>query len=67
MQDYTSDQLDEFIDNVYYVTRNARNKYTAFNYSLDTTDIDKTAYKFVFDLYDGNIKVESIVKYIIIR
>ena len=72
MQTYTSDQLDRYIDMVYYVTRNALsysrgNRYNVFNYSLNTTNLDKTGYKFVFDLYDGSIKVESINKYIIIR
>jgi len=72
MQDYTNEQLDEYIEGVYYVTRNAlsyshSNRYNIFNYSLNTSMLDKTGYKFVFDLYDGNIKVESINKYIIVR
>lgn len=72
MQDYTADQLDQFIEKVYYITRNALSysrtgRYNTFNYSLNTENLDKTGYKFVFDLYDGSIKVESISKYIIIR
>ena len=67
MQDYTSTQWDEYIEAVYYVSRNAISGYNTLNYTMDTTDMDKTSYKFVFDLYDGNIKVESIVKYVIIR
>ena len=72
MQDYTASTLDEYIEGVYYVSRNAssfspNSTYNVFNYSLNTTNLDKTCYKFVFDLYDGNIKVESISKYIIIR
>ena len=63
MQDYTSDTLSEFIEGVYYA--NISN--SIFNYTLDTTNLTKTGYKFVFDLYDGNVKVESISKYIIIR
>ena len=51
---WDTDKLDEY----------SKNMDTIFQYN---EDIDKTAYKFVFDLYDGNIKVESIVKYIIIR
>lgn len=67
MQDYTSDTLDEYIEGVYFVSRNAISGNNAFVYNLDTTNLNKTCYKFVFDLYDGNIKVESISKYIIIR
>ena len=71
MQSYTSDTLDRYIDSVYFVTRSAvaygNGRYNTFNLNLNTTNLDKTSYKFVFDLYDGNIKVESISKYIIIR
>ena len=72
MADYTSDVMDEFIDNIYYVSRNPRSysvshEYLTFEYNLDTTDLDKTCYKFVFDLYDGTIKVGSISKYVIVR
>ena len=72
MGDYTDAVLDEFIDKIYYVKRNAFSyskdrKYNVFNYQLDTSTLDKTCYKFVFDLYSGNTKVESISKYIIVR
>lgn len=69
---YTSDSLDRYIDSVYYVSRNAlsygvNSQYNLFNFNLDTSNLDKTSYKFVFDLYDGNIRVGSISKYIIVR
>lgn len=72
LQDYVDSTLDRFIDGVYYVTRNAHSysvnsEYNEFSINLDTTTLDKTCYKFVFDLYDGNIKVASISKYIIVR
>ena len=72
MGDYTDTVLDEYIDKIYYVKRNAFSyskdkKYNMFNYQLDTSTLDKTCYKFVFDLYSGNTKVESISKYIIVR
>ena len=72
MADYSNDTLDEYIENIYYVKRNAFSysrdkKYNVFEYSLDTTDLDKTCYKFVFDVYSGNNKIESISKYIIVR
>ena len=69
---YTSDSLDRYIDSVYYVSRNAlsysvNNQYNLFSFNLDTSNLDKTSYKFMFDLYDGNIKVGSISKYVIVR
>ena len=69
---YTNSSLDRYIDSVYYVSRNAisysdNNQYNVFGLDLDTTNLDKTSYKFVFDLYDGDIKVGSISKYIIVR
>lgn len=72
LQDYVDSTLDRFIDGVYYVTRNAHSysvnsEYNEFSINLDTSTLDKTCYKFVFDLYDGNIKVASISKYIIVR
>ena len=72
MADYTDDTLDSYIDSVYYVSRNAiaystNSQYNVFGLNLDTSDLDKTSYKFVFDLYEGNIKVGSISKYIIVR
>ena len=72
MDNYTSDSLDRYIDSVYYVSRNAvpysvNSQYNVFDLNLDTSNLDKTSYKFVFDLYEGNIKVGSISKYIIVR
>ena len=72
MGDYTTTTLDEYIENIYYVKRTAFSysrdrKYNVFNYILDTTELDKTCYKFVFDVYSGNTKIESISKYIIVR
>ena len=72
MANYTNDSLDRYIDSVYYVSRNAvsysiNNQYNIFDLNLDTSSLDKTSYKFVFDLYEGNIKVGSVSKYIIVR
>ena len=72
MGDYSDTVLDEYIENIYYVSRSAYSyskdkKYNVFNYRLNTTTLDKTCYKFVFDVYSGNTKVESISKYIIVR
>ena len=72
MGDYSDTTLDEYIENIYYVSRSAYSyskdkKYDVFNYRLNTTTLEKTCYKFVFDVYSGNTKVESISKYIIVR
>ena len=71
MKDYSNTQLDEYIDGFYYVSRNAvsfeNGQYNVFDYALNTELLPKTCYKFVFDLYDGNVKIESVSKYIIVR
>lgn len=72
LADYTTTTLDEYISNVYYVTRNAiqysqNQQYNTFQINFDTTELDKTNYKFVFDLYDGNQKIATINKNIIVR
>lgn len=72
MGDYTDDSLDLYIDSVYYVSRNpvsysVSGQYNTFNINLDTSNLEKTCYKFVFDLYEGNRKISSVSKYIIVR
>ena len=63
---YSDISLERFIDSVYYVSRNPLEE-SIFSFNLDTSLLDKTSYKFVFDLYDGDLKVSSISKNIIIR
>lgn len=63
---YSDINLERFIDSVYYVSRNPQEE-SIFSFNLDTSLLDKTSYKFVFDLYDGDLKVSSISKNIIIR
>ena len=63
---YSDISLERFIDSVYYVSRNPQEE-SIFSFNLDTSLLDKTSYKFVFDLYDGDLKVSSISKNIIIR
>lgn len=62
LQNYTPDTLNKYIDNFYNINPNG-----IFTLNLDTKKFDKTGYKFVFDLYDGNNKIGSISKYIIVR
>lgn len=63
---YSDISLERFIDSVYYVSRNPQEE-SIFSFNLDTSLLDKTSYKFVFDLYEGDLKVSSISKNIIIR
>lgn len=63
---YSDINLERFIDSVYYVSRNPLEE-SIFSFNLDTSLLDKTTYKFVFDLYDGDLNVSSISKNIIIR
>ncbi len=63
---YSDINLERFIDSVYYVSRNPQEE-SIFSFNLDTSLLDKTSYRFVFDLYDGDLKVSSISKNIIIR
>ena len=63
---YSDISLERFIDSVYYVSKNPQEE-SIFSFNLDTSLLDKTSYKFVFDLYDGDLKVSSISKNIIIR
>ena len=66
LKDYSDINLERFIDSVYYVPKNQIDD-SPFSFNLDTSLLDKTSYKFVFDLYDDNLKVGSISKSIIIR
>ncbi len=62
LQLYVSDTLTEYIDSVYYTSIN-----DYFELNLITGNFDNTGYKFIFDLYDGTIKVGTIEKYFIVR
>lgn len=63
---YSDISLEKFIDSVYYVSKNPIDE-SIFAFNLDTSLLDKTSYRFVFDLYDGDLMVGSISKNIIIR
>ena len=66
LEDYSDINLERFIDSIYYVSKNPQEENT-FSINLDTSKLDKTSYKFIFDLYEDNLKVGSISKNIIIR
>lgn len=70
---YTIEGLTKYIDNVYNVPVNNFNynwqieNYDTFEINLITKNLDKTGYKFVFELYDNNQKISTIEKKFIIR
>lgn len=74
IQDYTSTQLDQYVNNVYYLARratlyNANNPATVNNLDLfiNTTNMLKGYYRLTFDLYNGDEYINTINKYFIIR
>jgi len=64
LQDYSLDNLNKHIDSVYNIEISETG---TFSINLDNTKFDKTGYRFNFDLYDGNVKLGSISKYVIVR
>ena len=66
MQTYTSATLNAARANYYYVNRSI-NINNVFTYELNTTNLSRSLYRFSFDLYDGDKKVTTINKYIIVR
>ena len=64
LQDYSLDNLNRHIDSVYNIEISETG---TFSINLDNTKFDKTGYRFNFDLYDGNVKLGSISKYVIVR
>ena len=66
MQNYTSATLNRERANYYYVNRSI-NINNNFIYNLNTTNLSRSSYRFAFELYDGNKKVTTIYKYIIVK
>ena len=61
LKDYTSDNLDEFINSIYNVNTNE------FTININTTNMDINGYKLVFTLYDDTYVVGNVEKYFIVR
>lgn len=73
IQDYISDSLTIY-DGYKYNAINSplvydgtKNTYNNFQVNLILNNFEKTGYKFVFDIYDGNKKIGSIEKKIVIK
>ena len=73
IQDYVYDNLTLY-DGYKYNAINSplvydgtKNTYNNFELNLILNNFEKTGYKFVFDIYDGNKKIGSIEKKIIIK
>ena len=72
IQDYTTTELDKYVDKVYYLTRKAKlytNNKSLNNIKLllSSKDMPKGNYKVTFDLYQDNEFINSINKYFIVR
>lgn len=73
MQEYVTNTLTKYSDNVYYASINpfiydgTSNTYNLFEVNLDTEKLENTGYMFVFELYDGNTKIGTIQKKFIIK
>ncbi len=75
-QEYTSIDLAQYIneslalykDNIYntYITTNS-STINSFVLNLDTTKMESNGYLFLFELYDGDKKIDKIEKTIIIK
>lgn len=70
---YVVEELAMYDTNIYTATVNNFNdnsqveKVDSFEINLITQDLEKTGYKFVFELYNGNQKISTIEKKFIIR
>lgn len=64
LQEYSLDNLNKYIDSFYDIDVLDTGVYSI---NLDSSKFDKTGYRFDFDLYDGNNKIGSISKYVIVR
>ncbi len=58
LKDYVEDNLDELTENVYYLNNNSLTL---------KEDVEVNGYKFVFELYDGDMKVTDASILLIIR
>ncbi len=73
LSNYVSNVLNRYSTNVYYVTQNPLqynndpNTYNTFELDLITANFENTSYKLVFDLYDGEKKINSIEKTFIVK
>ena len=72
IQDYTTTELDKYVDKVYYLARKAKlytnNKsLNNMKLTLSSQDVPKGNYKITFDLYEDNEFINSINKYFIVR
>lgn len=70
---YTEQELDRYSDNIYnvpisnFVYSWRVDNYETFEINLLTNNLEKTGYKYVFDLYNGTQKISTVEKKFIIR
>lgn len=70
---YVLNELEGTSDNIYYAVKypmyynGYKSSYNSFELDLINSNFENTGYKFVFELYDGNILVGTIEKKVIVR
>lgn len=63
LSDFTTDELTAYSDNTYYVPIDL----DVFNLNLIVNNFENTGYRLIFELYDGDKKIGSIIKNFIVR
>ena len=61
LMDYSTNEFDKVSDSIYIVEGNG------IKLKLDLSSLDKTGYEIRFELYDGDKKIDTIKKKIIVR
>lgn len=65
---YLNTELSLYSDSIYNTSINSNSsEYRNLTLDFDTSNFSHTGYKLVFDLYDGDTKVDSVSKNIIVR
>lgn len=65
INDYIEENLELINNNVYYLTKNIDNNISlALNFK---NNLNYNGYKIVFELFDGDARIDSIKKYIIVK
>lgn len=73
MQEYVTNTLTKYSDNIYYASINpviydgTSNTYNLFELNFDKEKLENHGYMCVFELYDGNTKIGTIQKKFIVK
>lgn len=73
LNEYVTNNLESITDKIYYASKypyfytGYKNSYNTLDLELINSKFENTGYKFVFELYDGNKKIGTIEKKIIVK